>query len=123
MSNQPTKHLEIETYTLYGVNVNVEINYDKGTITLLETRENPHNNFQKNPGPQYQPKQWIFAGRTIDYMDGWRNILDAMSYAITKAETKLAKHLKEQEKVKGRKAVEMHIAMAAQEKKAKPLVW
>lgn len=82
-SNKPTKHLELETYNHKGVGVTVEINYDAGTISLLE---------------KGQPKKWIFAGRQVEYMPGWLNILDAMKYAIEEATLKLEAHQKEKEK-------------------------
>ena len=117
MSAQPTKHLEIETYTLHGVSVNVEINYDRRTISLLETREDPQANMHKNPSPRYAPKQWVFAHRTLEYVQGWQNILDAMKYAIGEAEKKLEKHVKMCERNVAKKEVDLMRAIAAEGKK------
>ena len=96
-NNKPTKHLELETYTHKGIAVTVEINYDAGTISLLE---------------KGQPKKWIFAGREVDYMPGWLNILEAMKYAIQEAETKLLVHQKEKEKQLKEKEIGLMKAIA-----------
>lgn len=60
----------------------VEINYDLGTISLVTQKENNKKG----------PKEWVFAGRTEEYMQGWQNILDAMKFAIAEATKKLSKH-------------------------------
>src|SRR5690606_2279959 len=82
---QPTKHLEVKTYAHKGVSVCVEINYDAGTISILESTTK-------------QAKKWVFAGRSLEYMAGWQNILDAMKLAIESAEADLDKHQKAKEK-------------------------
>lgn len=91
------KHFEIKTYVYQGINVQVAIDYDKGTISLTEGRVNP--------------KKWVFAERTIEYMCGWQNILDAMKNAITLAESELEKHQKEQEREIAKKVVGMERAI------------
>lgn len=78
-NNQPRKHLEIKTYVNNGVSVCVEINYDAGTISLLESTTK-------------QPKKWVFASRQVEYMPGWLDILDAMKLAVAQAEDDLLKH-------------------------------
>ena len=83
----PTKHLEVKTYDHKGVSVRVEVNYDQGTISLLD----------KETG---QAKKWLFAKRELEYMQGWQNILDAMKYAITKATEELTQHQEAQAKKK-----------------------
>lgn len=90
MSSAPVKHLEIEAYTLHGVRVIVEIDYDKETISLLEQ-------------PQRNAiKKWVFADRALEFMQGWRNILAAMEYAIDEAEKKLDRHVRTKEKDKAK---------------------
>lgn len=103
MSTQLIKQLEIETYYHLGVGVTIKIDYILGRISMLN-----------NEG---RPKEWVFAERQIEYMQGWQNILDAMKYAITEAEKKLAKHQKSQEKAVERKAIDLHLAIAAENKK------
>lgn len=99
------KHFEIKTYTHQGINVQVAIDYDKGTISLTENRTNP--------------KKWVFAERTIEYMAGWQNILDAMKSAITLAESELDKHHKDVDRQLAKKIVGFERAIKDHEKEAK----
>jgi hypothetical protein len=80
------KHLEVKSYEHLGICVKVSIDYDKEKISLL--------------GPNGGPKQWVFAGRELEYMQGWQNILDAMKFAISAAEADLRKHVDVVEKKK-----------------------
>lgn len=98
MSTTIEKHLEIKTYTHLGVNVRVKIDYEKGTISLLDQND--------------QPKQWLFAKRSIEYMQGWQNILDAMKHAIELATNDLSKHQKAAEKARIKREVEIARAVA-----------
>lgn len=101
---QPTKHLEVKTYAHKGVSVMVKIDYDKGTISLMEKNH--------NMGSQDVPKKWVFAERGIEYMAGWLNILEAMSLAIGKAESELLAHQKAKEKALQEKEKDLYKAMA-----------
>lgn len=83
-----TKRLEIEEYNYAGVKVLVRIDYDAEEISLLEGKESV--------------KKWTFAGRGLEYMQGWRNILAAMEHAIGKAEEKLKKHVAAKERNRAR---------------------
>jgi len=103
MANEAKKHLEIKTYSLHGISVLVEIDYDNGTVSLLESRN--------------KPKQWVFNKREIEYMAGWVNILDAMKYAIEQAEKSLQKHQDERDRELKRKEVSLHKAIAEHNKK------
>lgn len=76
------KNFEIRTIEHEGVKVSVQIDYDLRTITLVE----------KN-GDSWRAKQYLFKGRPLEYMKGWRNILDAMEHAITTAESLLTEHV------------------------------
>ena len=67
-------------YRHKGVNIIVDIDLENGTISLVES---------KTTG--YKPKNWTFAGRTIEYMDGWLTILDAMKNAISMARLEIDK--------------------------------
>lgn len=84
--NKPLAENYIHIYE--GVRVAVHINYPEGIITLID--ENP-----KNPSA-VQGKQWIFRNRSLDYMGGWLQILDAMKSAVSEAADKL-KAYQEQE--------------------------
>ena len=94
-----TKHKEIKTYNHKGVGVCIEIDYDAGTISLLETTTK-------------QPKKWLFTGRTVEYMPGWLNILEAMKLGIEQAEEDLLKHQALKKKELERKEIELHRAIA-----------
>lgn len=87
------KHVEVETYVSHGISVMVEIDYDAGKISLLQGRG--------------KAKNWVFAGRGPEYMDGWRNILHAMEYAIGEAEKKLVKALAVRERDEARRDVQL----------------
>lgn len=89
----PRKHVEVETYTAYGIAVMVEIDYDARKISLLQGRSHA--------------KNWVFAGRGIEYMNGWRNILHAMEYAIGEAEKKLSKAISLQDRDEARRDMKL----------------
>lgn len=65
-------------YTHKGVSVAVDIDLIKKTVSLVEKQ-----------GGSFHNKNWVFAGRELQYMAGWQLILDAMSYAIGQATTVL----------------------------------
>lgn len=92
-----TKHLEIKTYEFYDIRVMVEINYDKALISLVERGENPDCHCD---GPVMKPKNYIFIKRGLEYMNGWRNVLSAMEFAIGEAEKELQEYIKVKEKEK-----------------------
>ncbi len=91
------KHYEVKTYTYKGISVLVEINYEKGTVSLSENIPG----FNKT---HYlvKEKSWVFAGRTLDYMNSWLAILDAMKYAVTEAKKELERDLAEKSAFKGK---------------------
>jgi hypothetical protein len=89
------KHIEIKTYEYMGVNITVKIDYDAKDISLVEGGGGP-----ECSATYWVAKKWIFAGRTLDYMVGWQNILDAMKYAIEEASGELESYLKSKEKEK-----------------------
>jgi hypothetical protein len=93
-----TKHIEIKTYTYGDINITVAINFDKQHISLLE---------KDNGGPygagvdtRFKNKEYIFVKRGLEYMNGWRNVLTAMNYAIDEAEEELKDYIKMKEKEK-----------------------
>lgn len=95
------KHLEIKTIEHQGIKIIVKIDYDKETISLVE-------NAGKNQGTnQYVPKQWSFANRGVDYMLGWVNILNAMTFAILAAKKDLQEFLDERAKEKERLLIKL----------------
>lgn len=69
------KHLEVKTITHKGIDIIVEIDYDKGIASLVEASRNLQ-------GKPYNPKNWVFSNRGLEYMNGWLNIIEAMKVAI-----------------------------------------
>lgn len=69
-------------YTSFGVSIVVELDFVKKTVSLTEK--------------DGKPKQWVFAGRTPEYLNSWRNIMHAMEYAVEQAQKELKK-IKDQE--------------------------
>lgn len=69
-------------YSAYGISIVVELDFVKKTVSLVE-----------KDGAN---KKWIFADRTPEYLNGWRNILRAMEYAVEQAQLEMKK-LSEQE--------------------------
>lgn len=62
-------------YSYKGINIAVELDFVKKTVSLVE-----------KDGVN---KKWIFADRTLEYMNGWLLILQAMEYAITEAKKEM----------------------------------
>lgn len=71
------KHLEIKTIEHKGVRITLELDYEAGTASLVEFLSKGQYGFLKT-----QPKKFVFAGRTLDYMNGWLLILQAMNKAV-----------------------------------------
>lgn len=69
-------------YTSYGINIVVELDFVKKTVSLVEK--------------DGKPKDWCFAERTPEYLNGWRAILKAMDYAVEQAQNEMIK-LEEQQ--------------------------
>lgn len=101
VSNKPVAETYQHIYRgkVQEVAVSVHINYAEGHITLCD--HNP-----ANPTAT-QGKQWKFAKREIDFMQGWHDILDAMKSAITEATARLKAYQDAEEKAKVELAAKM----------------
>lgn len=87
-----TKHLEVKTVEYKGISVMLEIDYDRGTVALIgDTMGNR------------KPKEWVFAGRGLEYMDPWLKIMDAMKFAVGVAKKDLEQDLAEKSAFKDEK--------------------
>jgi hypothetical protein len=86
------KHIEIYEHIHKGISVLVKINYFTNEISLLENRT-------------MQQKQWVFAKRGVEYMNGWITILEAMQEAIKHAKKKYEANLAEESKFKTEKII------------------
>ena len=69
----------IREYVYKTIHVLVSINFNKGEVSLLEGEN-------VEPQSPFQAKRWVFKNRGLEYMQGWRDILDAIKYAIDMAE-------------------------------------
>lgn len=78
------KNLEIKTIEHKGVKVRFRIDYDNGKVDLVDEMNNA--------------KKWNFSGRTLDYMTGWLNVIDAMRVAIEQCKKDLEADLAEKTK-------------------------
>jgi len=79
------KHIEIKSYTVKGIRVAVEIDYDGDQVALVDLDKGSHGG---------NAKHWVFAGRSCEYEQGWYDILNAMKVAMGEAFADLAEHNK-----------------------------
>lgn len=81
-------NLIIKTIEHKGIRVMMKIDYDKGELSFMES----------NYG-NWQNKNWVFANRGLEYMQGWLDILDAMKFAVGEGKKELEKDKNEKGKV------------------------
>lgn len=62
-------------YVYKGISIAVDIDLVSKEATLVE----------KTGSGDFKTKNWVFAERKLEYMNGWLLILDAMKHAITEA--------------------------------------
>ncbi len=107
------KHLEIKTIEHDGVKVIVKIDYDAATASFVESKQQ-----DQSGRANFVSKQWIFANRTLDYMNGWITILEAMKVAVRECKKDLEADLAEKSRFKERivENVLKHDAMKAHKK-------
>lgn len=91
-------HIIIRSYKTNGVNVAVEINFNKKDISLVEWDESQN---------KYKNKSWIFAHRGVEYMGGWTHVLEAMEHAITEATKELEADIEAREQADAAKMYEI----------------
>lgn len=87
----PVREVYIHKYVgkVQPVDVAVFIDYKKGIITLIDGTSDMNT--------PLSVKKWVFADRTIEYMAGWCDILDAMKEAVLAAKGRLSIYQKERE--------------------------
>jgi hypothetical protein len=78
-----SKNLEIRTITHKGIAVSIKIDYDKGEVSLVDQKDN------------YKGKQWLFTQRGLEYMNGWLDVLSAMTFAVEEGKKELEANLGE----------------------------
>lgn len=69
--------LEIYAHYYKGIEVCVKIDYSTEEVSLMDSRN------------INSAKQWVFQKRTIEYMNGWILILEAMTEAVESAKKRL----------------------------------
>lgn len=92
-----TKYKETFAYTHKDITVWVKIDYRNNKIGLLEPTDPTHSKFQI--------KKYIFVDRGVEFMNGWKNILEAMDKAIDYAKKKYEANLDETTKLRQEKVV------------------
>lgn len=98
------KYLEVKGYKYIGIEILVKIDYEKGNISFVESI--PHGIFIE-PNYRFVDKKWLFANRGLEYMAGWKDILQAMEYAIDQASKELKSYNDEVEKYKAGEICQM----------------
>lgn len=71
----------IKTIEHKGIAVRFSVDFDEGEVSLLD-KDN-------------SAKKWLFAGRGLEYLDSWLNILEAMQEAVKEAKKLLEDRKKE----------------------------
>lgn len=89
-SNQLPK-LEVYGHYYKGIEVSVKIDYSLEEVSLMDNRN------------INSAKQWVFQKRTVEYMNGWLLILEAMSDAVRVAKQKLLDYQKMRESLSEKK--------------------
>jgi hypothetical protein len=92
-----TKHIEINTIEHKEIAVTYKVDYDNGTATLVEM----------NPHGKYEPKNWMFRNRSLSYMDGWVNILEAQIVAVKECKKLLGEAYEREEELKKKLAKDL----------------
>jgi hypothetical protein len=71
----------IKTIEHKGIAVRFSVDFDEGEVSLLD-KDN-------------SAKQWLFAGRGLEYLNSWLNILEAMQEAVKEGKKLLEDRKKE----------------------------
>lgn len=91
LADQKTyKFKEVYQFIYNDINIFVKIDYRNNKISLVEP-------FDKGKG-KFKPKDWLFADRGVEFMEGWINILKAMQAAVEDAKKRYEADLTENSK-------------------------
>ena len=91
-----------------GTTLFVKIDFEMNRVSFVEP-------VVEKIGNEYRNKQWLFAERGEEYMNGWVNILGAMQYAAKSARDELRAWQKEQKKKKSDRMIDIMIALKEHE--------
>lgn len=100
------KHKEIKTYYWKSIGVTVELDYDNRTISLVH-----------NVDGEYIPKAYEFSGRSIEYMNGWVVIAEAIKSAVKEAKDEMQAHIDTVNEEDMKKVVDLAIFNRKDDKK------
>lgn len=98
------KNLEIKTIEHKGIKVTMKIDYNAGEASLVQLSYD---------GKTYFAKQWVFANRGLEYMNGWLVILEAMTVAVKECKKELEVSLAQASAIKEEKIISGVRAIAA----------
>ena len=85
------KHLEIKTIEHKGVKIALKVDYDDATVSLVEWDD---------LRDRWEGKDYLFAGRGLEYMKTWLTILEAMTVAVKEGQKCLEQKLAEDSALK-----------------------
>lgn len=88
------KNLEVRTVEHKGIKVTIKIDYDNGKASLVEFDRGGYK------GGNWKDKSFVFAGRGLEYMNSWLDILDAMKHAVSECKKELEFSLAQSSKFK-----------------------
>lgn len=80
----------IRKYNFNGVIVHIKIDRANNRVTIVQPVTNK----------EFTTKQYIFANRGVEYMNGWINILGALQEAIRDARDDILAYQKKEAKAK-----------------------
>lgn len=98
------KSFEVYEHSELGVSILVQIDYRNKKVSLVKYNETTQ---------EYDPCDYMFNDRSLEYMNGWLLVLKVMGNAITGAKELLKQH----EKVKFEEFVDLAIAVQDLNKK------
>lgn len=87
-----------------GTNIHVKIDFENNRVSFVEP------DMRKVDAP-YRNKEWLFAERGVDYMNGWINILGAMQYVAREARNELEAWQKAQKDKKTKRIIDIMVAL------------
>lgn len=92
INSKESEFFEIKKLEYKGISIFVRLAYEDRTISFIEKIPYVGSNHPYKSEWTSKKKEWVFADRGPEYMDGWCDILDAMKYAAGWAKRKFAEY-------------------------------
>lgn len=106
-----TDLLKIKKYEFSdGTKLHVRIDFANNQIALCN-KKGAVQPSQFGKEDKWEATKFLFAGRELDYMNGWLNILAAMQYVIRDARDELAEWQKVQKDKETNKIIDIMLAL------------